>query len=229
MTRQRYFTTHRLTRTSHGFHGSQRDAVRRAASDAAAPVRWRSWPLVDYAALVVVGAAGHLLWPALSFFGWVAAGFWRLRRLRLWPRRCGSFLLPVTFEVSSLGLRRFALGRVRLVSWQAIRAYQLRSTGVVLFQRPDPTEFDLLSSLFVPYPRDEDEMLVAVRSYLVTCGGAPVGTDSWTTGRVGRVRETHHSRHDVVGLVPRPTLPAHREASLGSSASRRPSPRKFSA
>jgi hypothetical protein len=68
--------------------------------------------------------------------------------------------------VTSLGLRRYALGRVRLIPWQAIRAYQLRSTGVILFQQPNPTTLDLLKSWFVAYPEDDDEMLVALRLYL---------------------------------------------------------------
>jgi hypothetical protein len=74
-----------------------------------------------------------------------------------------QFLLPVGYEICSLGIRRYALGRMRLVPWSAIRAYQLRATGVVFFQRTDPTVVDLLSSLFVPYPNDEDEVVVAVR------------------------------------------------------------------
>ena len=36
---------------------------------------------------------------------------------------------------------------MRLVPWHAIRAYQLRSTGVVFFQRADPTPIDLLQQL----------------------------------------------------------------------------------
>jgi hypothetical protein len=77
-----------------------------------------------------------------------------------------QFLLPITYEFCSLGVRRYVLGRMRLVPWTAIRAYQLRSTGVAFFQRSDPTPIDVLSSLFVPYPRDEDEIVVAVRLYL---------------------------------------------------------------
>ena len=52
------------------------------------------------------------------------------------------------------------LGRTRLVPWHAIRAYQLRPTGIVLYQRSDPGNFDLLRSMFVPYPPDADELLV---------------------------------------------------------------------
>jgi hypothetical protein len=77
-----------------------------------------------------------------------------------------QFLLPVAYEIHSLGVRRQALGRTRLVPWHAIRSYQPRTTGVVLYQRPDPTKVDLLRSMFVPYPADEDEMLCALRQHL---------------------------------------------------------------
>ena len=100
---------------------------------------------------------GLVAWRRLAV-GLVAVG---TLALALW-----QFLLPVTYEICSLGVRRYALGRMRLVPWTAIRAYQLRSTGVVFFQRTDPTAVDLLSSLFVPYPSDEDEVVVAVRLYL---------------------------------------------------------------
>lgn len=81
--------------------------------------------------------------------------------LALW-----QFLLPVTFEFCSLGVRRYALGRVRLVPWEAIRAYQLRTSGVVFFQHSDPTTIDVVKSLFVPYPNEEDEVVAALRPYL---------------------------------------------------------------
>ncbi len=77
-----------------------------------------------------------------------------------------QFLLPVTFEFCSLGVRRYAIGRARLVPWDAIRAYQLRPSGVMFFQRTDPTTIDVVKSLFVPYPKDEDEVVVSVRLYL---------------------------------------------------------------
>jgi hypothetical protein len=128
-------------------------------------IRWRNWPLVDCAAwpwLALIGIAavgGFVFWMGGSWF--LALAVMAALAVILW-----QFLVPVTYEATSLGLRRYALGRVRLVPWQAIRAYQLRPTGVVLYQTPDPTRLDLLRSLFVPYPTDEDEMLVAVRMYL---------------------------------------------------------------
>ncbi len=137
---------------------------RSEAETSPATIRWRSWPLADHlrwswllpAGILSVGAAVWWLgggWP-LAVVAIIALG------LAFW-----QFLLPVTFEVCSLGVRRYALGRMRLVPWPAIRAYQLRSTGIVFFQRVDPTTIDLLGSLFVPYPKDEDEIVVAVRLY----------------------------------------------------------------
>ena len=129
-----------------------------------ASVRWRSWPLVDEPSwswavplgILIVG--GFARW----YGSWlVAAAVVAALSVVVW-----QFLVPVTYEVTSLGLRRYALGRVRLVPWPAVRAYQLRPTGVVFFQNANPTRADQLISLFVPYPDDEDEMLVAVRLYL---------------------------------------------------------------
>ena len=136
-----------------------------AESSPTATIRWRSWPLASdwrWSWMLPVGilCIGVLVaWLAGSWLvGLVAVG---TLAVALW-----QYLLPVTYEICSLGVRRYALGRMRLVPWSAIRAYQLRSTGVVFFQRTDPTKVDLLNSLFVPYPSDEDEVVVAVRLYL---------------------------------------------------------------
>lgn len=130
-----------------------------------ATIRWRNWPLADewhwswLLPLGILGVGAAVAWLGDGWLvGLVAVG---TLAVAMW-----QFLLPVTYEVCSLGIRRYALGRMRLVPWSAIRAYQLRSTGVVFFQRSDPTAIDLLNSLFVPYPSDEDEVVVAVRLYL---------------------------------------------------------------
>lgn len=135
-----------------------------AESSASAAIRWRSWPLADYPGwswLMLVGtlSTGIAVW---RLGGWLlAVAAIAALALALW-----QFLLPVVYEVCSLGIRRHALGRTRLVPWQAVHAYELRSTGVVLYQRDDPMWVDLLRSLFVPYPPDADEMLCAVRQFL---------------------------------------------------------------
>jgi hypothetical protein len=130
-----------------------------------ATIRWRSWPLVDHprwswlVALGIVAVAAFVLWMG---GGWIIAVAAVLAlSVALW-----QFFLPVTFEVCSLGIRRYALRRMRLVPWHAIRAYQLRTTGAAFFQRADATTIDLMRGLFVPYPADADEMVIAIRLYL---------------------------------------------------------------
>jgi hypothetical protein len=128
-------------------------------------LRWREWPLVDRGrwscavllGLLVVGAGvGYV---STNWMLGVAAGV--ALAATLW-----QFLLPAQYELNSVGFSRQVLGHRRLVPWQAVRAYQLRSTGVVLFQFDDPTPIDALRSEFLPYAGDEDETLCTVRHYL---------------------------------------------------------------
>ena len=130
-----------------------------------AVLSWRSWPLVDHARWSWLVPLGVLAVGALAV---TLSGSWLMGMfavvvvtLSMW-----QFWLPVTFEIDSQGLRRWALGRPRLVPWAAVRAYQPRATGIVLFQRPDPLPIDALRAIFVPYADDEDETLCAVRQYL---------------------------------------------------------------
>lgn len=144
---------------------TSRTRARNAAQEQQPLLRWRCWPLVDRArwswlapvGVVVVGGIVVYMSGSWLLGPLVAAGL----AATLW--QC---FVPVHYEIAALGLRRSALGRSRLVPWQAVRAYQLRSTGIVLYQRPDPTKVDLLRSIFVPYPADEDELLCAVRENL---------------------------------------------------------------
>jgi len=135
-----------------------------AKPEHAATLLWQSWPLADrlrwsWLVVLAIGGVGAAVWYLSG--GWLlaiaaAAGL----AATLW-----SFFLPVEYEVASHGLRRRVLGRTRLVPWHAIRAYRLRPAGVVFYQRSDPSNFDLLRSLFVPYPSDADELLCAVRQH----------------------------------------------------------------
>ncbi len=146
--------------------------MQQPSQEQAPPLRWRVWPLVDdsrWSWLVVGGllAAGGVVWYAGG--GWPLAAAAALGLAgTLW-----QFLLPVSYEIDSLGIRRYALGRSRLIPWHAVRAYQLRPSGVVLYRRDDPTAVDVLRSLFVPYPPDEDEMLCALRDHLMHAAELP--------------------------------------------------------
>ena len=128
-------------------------------------LRWRDWPLADRGrwfwavpvGVLVVGAS--VGYAAANWLLGVAAAV--ALAATLW-----QFLLPAEYELNSVGFSRQVLGYRRLVPWQAVRAYQPRSTGVVLFQREDPTPIDTLRSEFLPYARDEDETLCTVRHYL---------------------------------------------------------------
>jgi hypothetical protein len=140
---------------------------RRHDQEAIAPavLRWRNWPLAENArwswlvplGILAIGGmvaylGNSLLLGTLALLG-LAATMWR-------------FFVPVRYEISPLGLQRSALGRMQRMSWRAVRAYQLRPTGVVLFQHPDPNTIDLLRSAFIPYPVDEDDVLCALREHL---------------------------------------------------------------
>lgn len=136
-----------------------------AESPPSATIRWRNWPLADSWRWSWILPVGILCIGAMVAWlggGWLV-GFVAVGTLAI---AVWQFLLPVTYEICSQGVRRYAWGRMRLIPWTAIRAYQVRSTGVVFFQQADPTTVDVLSSLFVPYPSDEDEVVVAVRLYL---------------------------------------------------------------
>jgi hypothetical protein len=150
-----------------GMSSISRSSVHSAGPEGAASdvVRWRSWPLVDHprwswavpvGIVAIGGGVTYLSGTWLAGGGAIAA-----LTTALWP-----YLLPARYEVSAMGFRRSIFGRTRLVPWHAVRAYRPLSTGIVLYQRPDPTEADALRSLFLPYPVDEDELLCAVRGYL---------------------------------------------------------------
>ena len=141
--------------------------VQSAKPDEIAPVaiRWRSWPLVDYrrwswlVMIAILAVGGLVAYLGASWFMATAAGAGLT--VTLW-----QFFVPVRYELGALGVRRTALGRTRLVPWHAVRAYQLRMTGVVLCQHAEPIKIDLLRSLFLPYPTDEDELICALRQHL---------------------------------------------------------------
>ncbi len=77
-----------------------------------------------------------------------------------------SFFLPTIYEITPFGIRCKTVRQIRLIPWSAVHAHQFRSTGLLLYHRADPTPLDIIGSLFVPYPAEADELVVAARLYL---------------------------------------------------------------
>jgi hypothetical protein len=139
-----------------------RNTAQQAPDERIASLIWHVWPIADnrrwswlmVLALLMLGVAiwfftGATMVAVAAPLG-LAATVWQ-------------FFLPVEYEIAVHGLRRRVLGRTRLIPWHAIRAYQLRSSGIVLYQRGDPSRLDLLRSMFVPYPPEADELPLALR------------------------------------------------------------------
>jgi hypothetical protein len=141
-----------------------RKKTQRVKADVSTALVWSRWPFAEerrWSWLVVAFLAGFAVGVWYLGGGWLlaiaaAAGF----AVTFWP-----FFLPTEYEVAALGVRRRVLNRTRLVPWHAIRTYRLRPSGIVLYQRGSPGVFDSLRSMFVPYPPDADELLVAMRQY----------------------------------------------------------------
>lgn len=143
---------------------STHPSSRSASSEQLVSMIWHSWPIVDHRRwswLVVLGIVG--LGIMVGFLGGSA--------LLAFAAACGlaatlwQFFLPVEYEIAAHGLRRRVLNRTRLIPWHAIRAFEIRPTGVVLYQRNDPRRLDLLRSIFVPNPATPEDLLEALRRY----------------------------------------------------------------
>lgn len=143
---------------------TSRTRVPISPQEPATTLAWRTWPLVDgrrwsWLAIVAIATVGTGVWRlggglALSIVATAGLG------VTMW-----QFFLPIEYEVAPHGLRRRVLQRTRLVPWHAIRSFRLRRAGIVFYQRSDPSSFDLLRSIFIPYPPDADELLCAVRQH----------------------------------------------------------------
>src|SRR3954468_7121221 len=79
-----------------------------------ATIRWRNWPLVDNLRRSWIIPAGVLCIGAMV--SWVA-GDWlaALIAVAALALVVWQYLLPITYEICSLGIRRYAFGRMRLV------------------------------------------------------------------------------------------------------------------
>lgn len=128
------------------------------------PLSWRVWPLADgkrwsWLVLLLTLAIGVGIWYvgkswllALAAVAGVVATGWH-------------FFVPIEYEVTPIGIRRRIANRTRMLPWHAIRAYQIRNSGIVLYQRTGPASIDLLRSMFIPFPSDPKELISALRTH----------------------------------------------------------------
>jgi hypothetical protein len=145
--------------------------VRRSASASevtpftSGSVRWRSWPLVDSWKWSWVAPVGVLLVAAFTYYvgDSLIMSILAVVALLIAVR---SFFFPTTYEITPFGIRRKTIRQIRLIPWTAVHAHQFRRTGLLLYHRTDPTPLNIIGSLFVPYPADTDELVVAARLYL---------------------------------------------------------------
>lgn len=139
------------------------------APESLAPVTWRAWPLADGApiswlvpaALIAAGLLADRVTgnPRLGLLATLvlAGALWR-------------FLLPVHFTVSERGVTQRVLGRVRHVTWRAIRCCQVRRAGVMLFRTSEPLPIDALRALYLPWGQHGREVLTLVEKYMAASG-----------------------------------------------------------
>src|SRR3954471_10205311 len=135
-------------------------------------VRWRSWPLVDRWRWSWIAVASIVLIAALVYATGdsIAMAIIAVAAILITTR---TFFLPTTYEITPFGIRRKTVRQIRLIPWTAIHSHQFRPTGLLLYHRADPTPLDIVGSLFVPYPPDADELIVAAKLYLPHSVEAP--------------------------------------------------------
>ena len=104
-------------------------------------LRWRSWPLVDQPTWSWLVPLSIIL--VSSYVYWLGGWFLATLTCAALITAFWQFMLPVSYEVTSLGLRRLALRRVRLVPWPAIRAYRNAGnrSGIFSAARPNGDGF----------------------------------------------------------------------------------------
>ena len=170
-------------------------------------IRWRSWPLGDQSRWSWLVIVGILLVSAWSYF-------WRKLAVGGGSRGGTGDGAVAVFRAGSL--RSVGAGNPANGSRPNPVSAVARGVAPINCGRAAWCFISSLSrsrsicceACFLPYPADEDELICALAAVFVACGGGASVKPARSMLRVGR---------------------PHRVASFGSSASRRPSPRKLSA
>jgi hypothetical protein len=85
--------------------------------------------------------------------------------------------LPVQVTLSATGIKERCLGFERRINWTAIRSYEIRRHGVLLFPDDKLTRVAPLRGLYLHWGTQKDEVLEVVEYYLQAwAGSAPQST-----------------------------------------------------
>ena len=118
---------------------------------------WFGWLNLLLAAVVGYGVGWLTGWPAAG------AGVFVVLLLTLW-----RFWLPMRVELTSQGISQTVLGRTRRIPWTAVRNYQVRTRGVLLFPDLVLTPLSPLRGLYLPWGLHKEQVLSHVEYYLNT-------------------------------------------------------------
>lgn len=124
-----------------------------------------SWPLRNdwrrtlglLTVVVLVGGCGGVLSGSYAMAGFVLT-LMLVASWRLW--------IPVTFELSSQGIRQSAWGVSRRIAWTQISRCEPLDRGILLLGDNDLTPFSYLRSLYIPCTKERDELLESIEYFL---------------------------------------------------------------
>jgi hypothetical protein len=125
------------------------------------------WPLRDrpiaaLATLMVIGAATWLaVWATGNSM--LGAAIAAILALTAWRT-----ILPVRYEFTASGILQSVLGRRRRIPWTAVRAYELRSDGVLLSPDPDIAPLTGLRGFYLHWGRQRDAVLAHLEYYVIS-------------------------------------------------------------
>lgn len=116
---------------------------------------WYGWANLLLAAAGAYGAGWLTGWP---WAGWVV---WGLLFGALW-----RFWLPIRFELGPHGIEQTVLGRGTKIPWTAIRRYEVRPRGVLLFADAMQMPLSPLRALYLPWSGQREQVLAHLEYYL---------------------------------------------------------------
>lgn len=120
-------------------------------------VGWYGWGNLLLAGVAAYGVA----W--LTGWAWAGWGVLALLLLSLW-----RFWAPIRFELGPQGIDQTVLGRTTRIPWTAIRNYEIRPKGVLLFADALLTPLSPLRALYLPWAGEREQVLGHIDYYLRT-------------------------------------------------------------